>query len=183
MRRACHSGLTASIAGCNEQHPGCSQQPGCYNRGAMESSSVRSRLALAAVALLLAANIVVPLVWGDVYPFTSAPMFRDAPACCCNYRVYAADGRELPADNWLVQRIYDGNPIGYGVGICQPAVIEQEFGAIHNEPTVVRHIEQQIAAPQNRQHASIEVVQEVIGPINSQHVGVAKTTRWKIVHR
>ena len=88
----------------------------------------RSRIALATVGLLLAANIVVPIVWGDVYPFTSAPMFRDSPTECCNYQVYAADGRELPPDDWCVQRIYDGNPIGYGVGVCPPAVIEQEFG-------------------------------------------------------
>jgi hypothetical protein len=146
----------------------------------MDASLTRSRLAMTAAVLLLAANVVVPLVWGDVYPFTSAPMFRDAPQCCCNYRVYGADGRELPAADWLVQRIYDGNPVGYGVGICQPSVIEQEFGAIHDEPTVLKHIEEQFAAPQNQSHKSIEVVQEVIGAIDSQRVGVVKTSRWHI---
>ena len=31
-----------------------------------------------AVLVLLAANIVVPLLWGDVYPFTSADVSRYA---------------------------------------------------------------------------------------------------------
>jgi hypothetical protein len=144
----------------------------------MEPSSLRSRLALAAAALLLAANVVVPLVWGDVYPFTSAPMFRDSPNQCCSYQVLAADGRELLADQWLVQRIYDGNPIGYGVGVRPPAVIEQEFGVVHDEAAVRRHVERQLAEPRDPSHESIEVVQQVIGPVDREHVGVVRTERW-----
>ena len=140
----------------------------------------RSSVALAAVGLLLAANMVVPLVWGDVYPFTSAPMFRDAPVCCCNYRVYAPDGRELPAEDWLVQRIYDGNPVGYGVGICPPAVVEQEFGHLCGEADLRAHIARQFSKPQNRAHAYVEVVQLHIGPIDSQHVGNVQIVRLRI---
>ena len=44
----------------------------------MESPS-RSQIALGAVGALLLANALAPLIWGDVYPFTSAPMFRDSP--------------------------------------------------------------------------------------------------------
>ena len=85
------------------------------------------RWPLAAAGLLLAANVVVPLLFGDVYPFTSAPMFRDCPGQCANYRVLAADGRELPAEEWLLSRVYDGNPVGYGVGVRPPALNEQAF--------------------------------------------------------
>jgi hypothetical protein len=142
--------------------------------------SRRTQFALIAVALLLAANIAIPLVWGDVYPFTSAPMFRDAPLCCCNYRVYAPDGRELPAADWLVQRIYDGNPLGYGVGICPPPVLEQDFCRPAGEATVRGHIQAQFANPPNRAHAYVEVVQEHIGPIDAQHVGIVRTHRWRM---
>jgi hypothetical protein len=142
--------------------------------------SPRLRLAMAAVGLLLAANVVVPLVWGDVYPFTSAPMFRDAPTCCCNYRVYALDGRELPAENWLVQRLYDGNPLGYGVGICPPEILESEFGRECDEAAVLAHIQRQFSRPENREFAAVEVVQEVIGPVDSQHVGAVRTGRWRV---
>jgi hypothetical protein len=144
------------------------------------SPSLRSQLALFAAALLLAANVVVPLVWGDVYPFTSSPMFRDAPACCCNYRVYGPDGRELPQEDWLVQRIYDGNPVGYGVGIQPPAVLEQDFCRPADEPAVRAHIGRQFANPANENYPYVEIVQEHIGPIDSQHVGIMRTDRWRV---
>jgi hypothetical protein len=146
----------------------------------MELSSRRPRLALAAVTILLAANVVVPLVWGDVYPFTSAPMFRDSPRQCCNYRVYAADGRELPAADWLLQRVYDGNPVGYGVGLRPPAVLEQEFGVVHDEAAVRQHIQRQLTERQHQQHEFVEVVQDVLGPVDSQHIGVIRSERWRI---
>ena len=141
----------------------------------------RSRAALVAVVALLAANIVVPVLFGDVYPFTSSPMFRDCPAQCGNYRIFAADGRELPADEWLMQRVYDGNPIGYGVGIRPPAILEQQFGELADEAAVRRHIQQQLALPQHREHAFVEVVQEIIGPVgDGNRVGPIQTNRWRI---
>ena len=139
-----------------------------------------SRWPLVAVALLLAANIAVPLAGGDVYPFTSAPMFRDCPARCCNYRVLAPDGRELPAADWLVQRIYDGNPVGYGVGLVPPAVIEREFGIVHGEAELRRHLAPQFQHAQNRTYPFVEVVQEVIGPVENGRIGIVQTSRWRL---
>jgi hypothetical protein len=149
----------------------------------MESSALRSRVACAAVTALLVANVLVPLVWGDVYPFTSAPMFRDSPEMCCNYQVLDADGSALPADQWLVQRIYDGNPIGYGVGIHPPPVIEQQFGVVHDDAIVRHHFERQLAERHTQLHPSLEVVQQVIGPIDGHQVGVMRTERWRIGRR
>jgi hypothetical protein len=140
----------------------------------------RSRLALLAAAALLIANIVVPVIWGDVYPFTSAPMFRDCPREFCNYYVYDAAGRELPQADWLVQRIYDGNPLGYGVGVQPPNVLEQEFGVVHDETTVRQHFQRQLAQPRHQQLAFVNVVQEVVGPIDAQHVGIVRTQRWRM---
>lgn len=146
----------------------------------MTPSATRTRIGIATAALLLGANMLVPLFWGDVYPFTSAPMFRDSPRQFCNYHVYSADGQELNPPNWLVQRIYDGNPVGYGVGVRPPTVLEQKFGVIHDEATVRRHFEEQLVQPHNRAYDAVEVVQEVIGPIDTQHVGVVRTATWKI---
>jgi hypothetical protein len=141
------------------------------------------RVALAAAALLLVANIVVPLVWGDVYPFTSAPMFRDAPRFCCNYRIYDSAGRELPPENWLVHRLYDGNPLGYGVGISPPPILEQQFGAECDQAAALAHIQKQFSRPENREFTAVEVVQEVIGPIDTQHIGILRTDRWVIARQ
>jgi hypothetical protein len=133
-----------------------------------------------AAAALLAANVVVPLVWGDVYPFTSAPMFRDNPRQCCNYRVFAPDGTELAADDWLCQRIYDGNPLGYGVGIKPPAVIEQCFGDVHTKVQIRQHVERLLAEERHGDLQSVEVVQEVIGPTGAERVGVVATNRFVV---
>jgi hypothetical protein len=133
-----------------------------------------------AAAALLAANVIVPLIWGDVYPFTSAPMFRDAPRQFANYRVYSIKGKLLDPADWLVQRVYDGNPVGYGVGVKPPPVLEQEFGVIADEATVREHIQRQLAEPRHAREAFVDVVQEVIGPIDGQHVGVERTNRWRV---
>jgi hypothetical protein len=134
---------------------------------------------LAAAALLLG-NVVIPVIWGDVYPFTSAPMFRDCPREFCNHRVYDAEGTELPQADWLVQRVYDGNPVGYGVGVRPPMVLEQQFGIVHDESTVRQHFERQLAEPRNQQYAFVDVVQEVVGATDGQHVGVLRTQRWRV---
>jgi len=146
----------------------------------MPTNRLRNSLALTAVAMLLAANIVLPLLFGDVYPFTSAPMFRDSPTVFCNYRVLAPDEEELSAGNWLVQRIYDGNSVGYGVGVRPPAVLEAEFGVVHAEATVRRHIERRFSEKGNDRHEFVAIDQDVIGPVNSQQVGVIGTRTWRV---
>ena len=146
----------------------------------MPTNQFRSILALAAVATLLAANIGLPLVSGDVYPFTSAPMFRDSPRRFCDYRVLDGDGKQLPAGDWLVQRVYDGNPVGYGVGVRPPAVLETEFGVIHDEVIVRRHIERRFSEKGNDRHEFVVIDQDEIGPVNSQQVGVIETKSWRV---
>jgi hypothetical protein len=145
-----------------------------------QSASIRSRLAIAAVAALIAANVVVPLLWGDVYPFTSAPMFRDSPRHLCNYRIYSPSGEELPLVNWNLERVYDGNPVGYGVSVRPPNVLEQEFGVVHDEATVRQHVEQQFWRLGSSQYEFVDVVQDVIGAKDNQRVGIVATNRWRI---
>jgi hypothetical protein len=151
----------------------------------------RSLLGPLAVGALLAANAVVPLIWGDIYPFTSAPMFRDTPTQFADYRVFDPQGNELPSrhyaldndrteDPFLIGRVYDGNPVGYGVGIGPPPVIEQEFGVVHDEATVRRHIQRQLERPENEKYPFVVVEQDVIGAIDEQRVGVVKTNRWRV---
>ena len=138
-----------------------------------------SSLPLIVIGLFLAAHIVVPLVWGDLYPFTSAPMFRDSPQQYCNYHVFAPDGTELPQEDWLVQRVYDGNPVGYGVGVKPPPVIEQEFGVVHEEEAVREHFGRQLGEPSSRPGPLI-VEQHVFGPSDEGSIELMKTNRWRI---
>ncbi|QDU30923.1 hypothetical protein ETAA8_60760 [Anatilimnocola aggregata] len=139
----------------------------------------RDQVAFTIAGTFLLANIVVPVVWGDLYPFTSGPMFRDAPTQYCNYRVYGPDGNLLAAEAFYCQRIYDGNPVGYGVGVRPPKVIE-EFGTARDEAYCRDHILSHLSAAENRRYPFVEIEQEVIGPIDGEHVGIVKTDRWKV---
>ena len=142
-------------------------------------TSIKS-LPLIAVGLFLAAHVVVPLVWGDIYPFTSAPMFRDRPGQYCNYHVFATDGTELPQEDWLVQRVYDGNPVGYGVGIRPPGVIEQEYGVVHSEEQVRAHILDRLTHDSANRHFAVTVEQRVFGPRDEGTIGLLKTNTWHV---
>jgi hypothetical protein len=144
----------------------------------MTMTLARPILPLVAVGLFLATHVVVPLVWGDVYPFTSAPMFRDDPQRYCDYHVFAPDGTELPQEDWLVQRVYDGNPVGYGVGVAPPAVIEQEFGVVHERQEIQEHIRRQFnnLFPS---HPYVDVQQRAFGPLGGT-IRILRVSSWRI---
>ena len=130
-----------------------------------------------AIVGFLAANVIIPLVWGDVFPFTTAPMFRDTPQAYCIYHVFTTDGRELPAADFLLQRIYDGNPPGYGVGIQPPATLA-EFGRVATAAEIEEHVRRHWKMHQDLE--TIEIEQQVIGPQNNGSVGLVASQRIKV---
>ena len=143
--------------------------------------------AFVAGVVFIAANVLIPLTLGDVYPFTIAPMFRDAPRHYANIRVYAPYGKLL-ADNstrrvdpvgspdpWLLRRYYDGNPVGCGVGVCPPQTLDV-FGEVPTEAELKSHF-QRIMRERGEQVIEVEV--ETVGPIDAWRVGVQNTSRQK----
>jgi hypothetical protein len=144
---------------------------------------------LMACGAFVLANLLVPLRWGEVYPFTVAPMFRDAPLTYCNYRVYSPAGnlladnstrRDDPVDRpdpFRLRRYYDGNPVGLGVGIRPPSTLDT-FGSVPSEGAVRRHFQGCLATRSDLPYVIVE--QEVIGPIDAWRVGVRRTHRWHI---
>jgi hypothetical protein len=139
----------------------------------------RDKIALTTAGVFLLANAIVPVAMGDLYPFTSGPMFRDAPTRYCNYRVYGPDGKLLEAETFLTHRIYDGNPVGYGVGIKPPTVLE-DFGSERDEAYCCQHVLSHLSTEENRKYPFVEIEQEVIGAVDSQRVGVIRTDRWRV---
>lgn len=145
---------------------------------------------LACCTIFVLANVVVPLTLGDVYPFTVAPMFCEAPQVYCNYRIYDPAGKLL-ADNstrridppgqpdpFCLRRYYDGNPTGLGVGICPPATIDGGmFGSLHDEQHVRQHIAECL---KGRSEPYVDVEQEIVGPLDDYRVGIQRTHRWRI---
>lgn len=147
---------------------------------AAATNSTRSRIAILAAGVLVAANGGVPVLWGDVYPFTSAPMFRDAPTECCQYTVRSLDQQGLEQASWLLQRVYDGNPVGYGVGIQAPRVLEQRYGEVHDQASIQQHVSRQFSHPANAAHPAVEIEQTVLGAQADGSVGPLRTERYVI---
>jgi hypothetical protein len=126
------------------------------------------------VAVFVAANVCIPLSVGELFPFSYAPMFADAPQCFCAYTIYAPDGARLPEEQFGVHRVYWGNPIGVGVGFRQPPTIDQ-FGEVAAEATVTAQVAARLGA-----WPYVDVEQQVIGPVDAQRVGVVQTRRWRV---
>lgn len=117
----------------------------------------------------VAVNLVSPWLIGELYPFTISPMFCDEPTQCCDFEAFAADGTPIPLESIGLQRNYDGNPVGLGVGLVPPYTLDQ-FGELPTDEEVRDHVEKQLLA--HPEWESIRVVIKTIGEIDSQHVGV-----------
>jgi hypothetical protein len=132
---------------------------------------------LIAAAVFCAAFLVAPLFVIDLFPFSQAPMFADAPRQCCNYIVYDPHGNELNPLAFGVQRNYWGNPVGIGTGFLPPASVDI-FGEVASEDAVrevvARHLRDKPDLPY------VEVVQQVIAAVDDNRVGVSQTRRWRI---
>jgi len=138
----------------------------------------REKLQLFFVGLFVFVNVLVPLLIDDLYPFTSAPMFRDQPRRYCNYEVYGPNGERIPNEDFLLQRVYDGNPPGIGVGIKPPAVLEKQFGDVADQDQVTRHVREQLVRYPNLAH--VTVVQKVVSPDDNGRLVVEEAGRWQV---
>ena len=132
---------------------------------------------LLAIGLFVLANLILPPLFGDLYPFSSSPMFRDRPAAYCTYMVFGPDGVELPPADFGLHRNYDGNPDCVGVG-RRPAPSLDRFGLVTGEAEVRAHVAKVLAG--RPELAFVEVVQEVVGPVDSERVGVVTVHRWRV---
>lgn len=144
-------------------------------------NSPRGRKELLVVGLFCLTFAVVPLVTTELYPFSRAPMFADAPRLYCDYAVYTPDGRQITDSATLtklgVQRNYWGNPLGVGVGF-EPAPSADDFGKVAPKDAVVGMVARRLEGFPDLQY--VEVEQRVVGPIDADHVGVQRAERWRV---
>lgn len=81
------------------------------------------------VLLFLLLNLVLPFVVEEVFPVTTAPMFRDNPHQYCEFTVFGPEGESLELEPFGLHRVYDGNPAGYGSGrLAAPSL--DRFGIV-----------------------------------------------------
>lgn len=141
------------------------------------SSTPRGRLELLAVGTFVFLNVALPLLIMDLYPFSRAPMFADAPLRCCDYHVYDPRGQELTLVDFGLQRNYWGNPIGVGVGFLPPETVDQ-FGTIASQQEVTEMVRRRLAAFPYL--TFVDVQQDEIADQDGQRVGVVSSKRWRI---
>ena len=116
----------------------------------------------------------------DALGFVFAPSPRQVTpaqlAGACSY----VQQHCMPQEDWLVQRVYDGNPVGYGVGVQPPGVMEQRFGIVHDEQEVRDHIVRHFSKTQNSRWPFVTVEQQVFVPAGDGTIGPLDNYLWRI---
>jgi hypothetical protein len=145
------------------------------------ANSPRGRTELTVVGFFCLTFAVVPLLTTELYPFSRAPMFADAPRFYCDYAVYGPDDRQITDETALtrlgVQRNYWGNPLGVGVGF-EPAPSVDDFGMIAARDAVVETVARRLEWFPDLKY--VEVEQRIVAPTDADHVGVKQTERWRV---
>ena len=131
--------------------------------------------------LFCACSVLLPLVFGELFPFSSAPMFRDQPVVYCEYQVTGPKGAELSLKDFRLQRNYDGNPPGMGAGVIPEPSFDQ-FGKAPSVDMVRAHVEERLRTA----HPGLDYVdvrQRVIGSIDDDRVGVIRDETIRVSRR
>ena len=129
------------------------------------------------VLAFLGVSLVGPLLAGECFPFSIAPMFCQQPTVYCRYRVTDPTGDALPLERFALQRVYDGNPVGLGCGI-RPADTRDEFGKVPTVEEVVAHLRSRDQAWEELPYVDVRV--EVIGDLNGRQVGVDEARSFSV---
>jgi hypothetical protein len=135
---------------------------------------------LAVIALFCAANLFVPLALGEMYPFSNAPMFYNAPQCYCDYKVQTPDGGVIEKEALTplgLQRNYWGNPPDRGMGIQAPPTVDC-FGEVACKEDVCAQVCRWL-----REHPEVpylDVTQQVIGPVDALRIGPVESHTWRV---
>ena len=137
----------------------------------------RGRKEFGAIAAFVLVSMVVPLYRTELFPFSRAPMFADAPRRYCEYRVVSPDGSPLDLRDFGIHRNYWGNPLGVGAGFL-PADTADRFGEVSDPETVIARVTACLARRPDLEF--VEVVREVIGPLKSGGIGTVETDCWRV---
>jgi hypothetical protein len=157
------------------------------------SATPRGRRELLAVAVFCAANLIVPLIWVEMFPFSRAPMFADAPRLYCSYVIETPDRQRLGETKgkdprrafeelkpFGLERTYWGNPLGVGVGF-EPARTVDRFGEVASKEEIDESVRRGLAGRPEWDYVFVK--QTVIGPTDGGRVGTKQKERWRVDRR
>ena len=143
------------------------------------SATRQGKRELAAAGVFVLAFAAVPLFLTELYPFSRAPMFADAPQCYCEYTVLDPDGKPLDPRDFDLQRNYWGNPLGVGVGF-EPLPSLDEFGTVPSEEVLHAWIERHLERFPHLRYVDVSLRR--IGAVDSRHIGETESSSARIAN-
>jgi hypothetical protein len=135
------------------------------------SATRQGRAELAAAGLFVIAIATVPLLCQELYPFSRAPMFADAPQCYYEYTVLDPAGKALDLQSFGLQRNYWGNPLGVGVGFQPPESLDL-FDRLASREALSGWIQERLARFPRLEY--VVVAQRQISSFDDRSVGEMK---------
>jgi hypothetical protein len=130
-----------------------------------------------AAGLFVALFAGMPILRTELYPFSRAPMFADAPLRYCEYTVTDPEGRSVDLALVGLQRTYWGNPLGVGVGF-RPVDSLDVFGEVPSQEALTVGVQKRLSAMPAL--AYVDVSRTVIGPVDERHIGPVETVSWRV---
>jgi hypothetical protein len=128
--------------------------------------------------------VVLPLVHGELLPFTDAALFTDAQPTFAAYRVVDARGRRLDPKAFQLALVYNGlrgESLRYpkrGPGAIRRAVSSNRWGEVLSEQDVRALVEARLVKLGATR--AVTVTQIVFGALDADRVGVIARNRWVI---
>jgi hypothetical protein len=86
--------------------------------------------------------LIIALLFEELYPFTNSPMFRDNEYIYTRYFIMDSSGQIIPDHLLKLHQIYNGNPIGLGIG-KKPYKSYNEYGKKLSEYEIISIINNQ----------------------------------------
>ena len=151
-------------------------------RSEPRSAPVEARSGEAFFVLCFAVlNLIVPLTFKDLFPFTVMPMFSDAPRELWRLEVFDPEGNRLPPLAFSCHDLYLANPHPR-IGVRFPPTLNRAQGGVP-EQEIIETLRQRLL--QHPELPYINVVQRRFRPIvkdGRETVGSQEVRRWRIMN-
>lgn len=139
---------------------------------------LRRKIELTAIFLFILVNLVGPMFIGECYPLTISPMFCGQLSQYCKYSVSDPEGNELDLNLFSLHQVYDGNPVGLGVGLRPQWTLNK----VHSVPPGPNEIEYVVVRGLRNvpDIPWVRVQQRVFGEVDGTVGELRPAKSWKI---
>jgi hypothetical protein len=133
------------------------------------------------VVCFVVLQAVLPLLFTDLFPFSTMPMFSDAPRELWQLEVFDPDGRRLAASSFSVHSLYVANPRPR-IGVHLPSTVNRPDGSA-SQAEITAMVLRRLREHPELSH--VEVVQRRIGAVRNgaqETVAVTEVRHWRVMN-